>query len=176
MYPRVTVHHTRLPRAPGHAGPARFGSSAAAWCPSKSGDEAGRDDSTRLPPESPGPHRDAPTPAPSDDRATFVSPVVRVRTRDPVLGPLPIGLQAWQRPSDRFITHQTLRHPLLVTHGRRQGQCPHPCGLAVEPRRLLQKVLEAFTLGGIQYECASFGTIRRLLQALHPLVLKARMT
>ena len=43
-------------------------------------------------------------PARSADRATVFSRVLRVRTREPVFGPLPIGPQALQRPADRFIT------------------------------------------------------------------------
>src|SRR5262249_23583009 len=74
--------------------------------------------------------------------------------------------------ADRFITHQALRDALLITHLRRQGQRPHPCGLAVEARRLMQEMLEAFTLGSVQHRFDRLWTVRLLLQARHTLDVK----
>ena len=151
MCPRVRAHSTRPLWAPGRGGQARFGSSVVAWHLSKYGGWAGRDGSTRPHPESPKPSRHAATPARSSDRATFFSRIVRIGTRDPVFRPLPIGLQPLEGAADRFITQQALRHALLIAHFRRQSQRPHPRGLAIEARRLMQEMLEAVTVGGIQH-------------------------
>jgi hypothetical protein len=75
--------------------------------------------------------------------------------------------------ANRFITQQALRHALLITHFRRQSQRPHPCGFAIEARRLMQEMLEAGTAGGIKHRCDGLGAIRLLPQALHALGVKS---
>src|SRR4029450_1406843 len=114
------------------------------------GDWAGRGGSTRLHPASPRPSRHAATPGRSDDRATFFSCVVWIRTRDPVFGPLPIGPQALQRPADGFITHTPPGHTLVMAHLCGQGECPDARGLAIGTRGLMQDMLELLTLGSVE--------------------------
>ena len=148
MYPRVTAHNTRPLWARGRAGLARFGPGGRACRLSTYGDWAGRGGSTRLHPESPRPSRHAATPGRSDDRATFFSCVVRIRTRDPVFGPLPIGPQALQGPADGFITQTPCGHALFMAHLGGQGERPEARGLAIGARGLMQDMLELLTLGG----------------------------
>jgi hypothetical protein len=163
VYPRVTAHNTRLLWARDHAGPARFGAGAMASRLSRYGGRAGPDGSTTLHPESLRPSRDAATPTRSGDRATFFSCVVRIRTRDPVLRPFPVGPQALQRPADGFITHTPRGHPLLVAHLGGQGKRPDTRGLAIGARRLMQDMLETLTRGGVQGRLDALGP-RRLLR------------
>ena len=126
MYPRVTAHNTPPLWARGRAGPARFGPGVGACRLSRYGGWAGPGGSTRPHPESPRPSRDAPTPARSGDRATFFSRVVRIRTRDPVFGPLPIGPQPLQGPADGFITQTGARSRLAHGTPGRPGRASRP--------------------------------------------------
>ena len=129
MYPPVTAHNTPPLWALGRGGPARFGSSAVACRRSRYGDEVGRGGSTTPHPETPRPSQDAPTPVRSSDHATFFSRVVRIRTRDPVFRPLPIGLKPLESAADRFITQQALRHALRIAHLSRRASVHTPVGL-----------------------------------------------
>jgi len=165
--PHGTAPNTRRPGALGRGGPARFGARATAWRLSRDGDGAEQDGSTRLHPGTPRPSQGAPTPARSSDHATFFARVLWLRTREPVLRPLPIGLQPLESPADRFITHQAFRDALRRAHLRRQGQRPAPRGLALEARRLRQDRLEAFPCGGIQPGGDGLRTRRLLLHARH---------
>ena len=111
-------------------------------------------------------------PARSSERATFFSHVVRLRTRDPVFRSLPIGLKTFESTSNRFIPDQALRHTLGRAHVSRQGQRPHARGLAIEARRLMPDVLEAFTRANVQHGRDCFGTMRLPFQALSPLLVQ----
>ena len=162
MYPPVTAHNTQPPWALGRAGPARFGAGARAYRLSRYGGWAGPAGSTRLHPESPKPIRDAAPPARSDDRATFFSRILRIRTRDPVFGPFPIGPQALQRPANGFITHTSRGHALFMAHLGGQGERPDARGLAIGARRLMQKMLETLTIIGVQCWLHTLGPCRLL--------------
>src|SRR4029453_291498 len=129
---------------------------------STSGGWAGRGGSTRPHPESPRPSRHAATPGRSDDRATFFSCVVRIRTRHPVFRPLPIGPQTVQGPADRFITQTPLRDALLVANLGSQRERPEARGLARGARGLMQDMLELLTLGGGEGWHHTLGPRRRL--------------
>ena len=78
-----------------------------------------------------------------------------------------------ESPADSFITQQTLRHALLIAHLRRQGQRPYPRGLVVGARRLMQDMLEAVTVGGIQHGATVFGRVDCFSKLAMPRVLKA---
>ena len=172
MCRRVTAHNTPEPWALGRDGLAHFGSSAAAWQLSRYARWAGRDGSPRPHPATPRPMQDGPTPVRSGDRATFFSCVLGIRTSDPVFRPLPIGLQLFDSTADGFIAPQALGHAVRIAHLRRQGQRPHPRGLALGAWRLMQAMLEAVTIGGIQRWRDGLRTIRLLPQALHALGVK----
>ena len=101
---------------------------------------------------------------------------MRIRTRDPVLRPLPIGLKPLEGTADRFITQQTLRHAWLRAHRRRQSQRPQPRGLAIEARRLMQNVLETFTAAASSTGLTVFGRFDCFSKPATPRVFKARMT
>jgi hypothetical protein len=167
VYPPVTTPNTRPLWALGRADLARFGSSATAWRLSRSGGWAGRGGSPTPHPGTPRPSQGAPTRVQSSGRAAFFSRVVRIRTRDPVFRSFPIGLKPFEGPANGFITHQVLSHPLLIAHFSRQGQGPHPRGLAIETRRLRQEMLETVTARGIQHGLNGLRTMRLLRQALH---------
>jgi hypothetical protein len=174
VYPRVTAHNTRPPWALGRADPARFGAGARAYRLARYGGWAGQDGSTRLHPERPKPIRDAAPPARSDDRATFFSRVLRIRTRDPGFGPFPIGPQALQRSADGFITHTACGHALFMAHLGGQGERPDARGLAIGARRLMQNMLEALTTGGVQCRLHALGPCRLLGHACQATRMKGR--
>src|SRR5262249_29558315 len=89
------------------------------------------------------------------------------RARDPVFRPLPTGVKPLEGSADAFITQHTLRDALLIAYLSRQAQRPHPGGLAIEARRLMQEMLEAVTGRGVQHGLGSLWPIRLLRQALH---------
>jgi hypothetical protein len=148
VYPRVRAHNTQPLWARSRAGLAHFGPGVKVGRLSTYGDWAGRGGSTRLHPERPRPSRHAATPGRSADHATFFSCIVRIRTRDPVFGPFPIGPQAVQGPADGFITQTPRGHTLLMAHLGREGERPEARGLAIGAWGLMQDMLELLTLGG----------------------------
>src|SRR5262245_25426206 len=160
------------PWAPGHDGPAHFGASGVACRLSRSGGWAAPSGSTTPHPESRRPSRDAPRPGRSGDHATFFSRVLRIRTRDPVFGALPMSPQALQRSADAFLTQTPLRHPLLMANLGGEGQCPYPGGLAIGARRLMQDMLETLTVDGVQYGLNALRTMRVPHQTFHALPVK----
>ena len=105
------------------------GASAAAGPRSRHAGWAGRGGSTRPPPESPSPTRDALPLVRSGDHATCVARVLRSRTRAPVFRPLP-------------LTPTPLRHALLMAHLHGQRERPHARRLAIGAWRLRQEMLE----------------------------------
>jgi hypothetical protein len=169
---RVTAHNTRPLGALGHGGPAHFGSSAAACPLSRHAGWAGRGGSTRPPPASPSPTREALPPGRSGDHAPFFSRGLRIRAGEPGFSPLPMGPQALQRPADRFITHTPLRHALLMAHLSGQSERPHARGLAIGTWRLRQDRLETLAVGSVQGRCAALGPRRLLRHASQPLGMK----
>src|SRR5207244_2391911 len=112
----VTAPNTPWPWALGRDGLAHFGSGAAACPLSRRAGWVGPSGSTRPHPESLTPSRDGLTPARSGDLATFFSRVVWSRARDPVFGPLPIGLKPLESPADAFITPQARGHAVRIAY------------------------------------------------------------
>ena len=176
MCPRVTAHNTRPLWARGRAGPARFGAGVRACRLSTSGGWAGRGGSTTLHPESPRPSRHAATPGRSGDRATFFSCVVRIRARDPVFRPLPMGPQALQGPADGFITQTPRSHALLMAHLGGQGERPDARGLAIGARGLMQDMLERSHVGAVKVGTTLLGRVDCFATHARPVVLKAWRT
>jgi hypothetical protein len=172
VYQCVTAHNMPQPWALGLGGPAHFGASGAACRLSRYGGWAEPSGSTTPHPESQRPSRDARRPRRSGNHATFFSRVLRIRTRDPVFGTLPIGPQALQRSAEAFLTQTSLRHPLLMADLGGEGQCPHPGGLTIGARRLMQDMLETLTVDGVQYRLNALRTIRVPHQTLHTLPVK----
>jgi hypothetical protein len=176
VYPRVIAHNTQPLWARGRAGLARFGPGVKVGRLSTYGGWAGRGGSTRLHPESPRPSRHAATPGRSADHATFFSCVVRIRTRDPVFGPLPVGPQAVQGPADAFITQTPRGHALFMAHLGSEGERPDARGLAIGAWGLMQDMLELLTLGAVKVGTALLGRVECLAMHARPVVLKAWMT
>ena len=148
MSPRVIAPNTRPLGARDRAGPARFGRGVRACRRSTAGGWAGRGGSPRLHPASPRPSRPGAPPARSADHATFLSCVVRLRTRDPVFGPLPVGPQAVHGPADAFLPQTPRGHAWFLAHLGGEGERPEACGLARAARGLRQDRLERLTLEG----------------------------
>ena len=162
MCQRVTAHNTPPLGALDRYGPAHFGADAAAHRLARGADGAAPGGSTRLRPESPRPSPDAPLLRLSGDHATFFARVLRIRTGNPVFGALPMRPQTLQRPADTFLTQVSRGDALLLADLGGQSERPHPRGLVIGARRLVQHMLEPLTVGGIEDGRNALGA-RRLL-------------
>jgi len=104
-------------------------------------------------------------PVVSGDPVPFCSSILRIRTRDPVLGPLPVCAKALDRPTDGLITEQSCRQTLFVADLGSQRECPPPCGLAKGTRGLMQQVPQPLARSRVQRGLGTFGAVRLLRQA-----------
>jgi hypothetical protein len=85
-----------------------------------------------------------------------------------------MGPQAVQRPADGFIAQPSRGHALVMTHLGGQGERPDARGLAIGARRLMQTMLEALTIGGVQGRLHALGPCRWLGHAGQAARIKGR--
>src|SRR5512144_2555370 len=87
----------------------------------------------------------------------FLAGVRRVRTGDPVLGPLPAHAQALQRASDRLGTDGSIGQALLVAALGGQSQGPEAGGLAEVAGTAVEQFAESLIALGVQDRACRVG-------------------
>src|SRR5207302_416314 len=105
---RATARNRPTPWAPGRLCRRPAPPAAAACRRSRRAGWVGQSARTRLRPRSPTPIPGGLWRGELAGRATFFSSIVRVGTGNPVLGPLPVGLEALERLPNGFMTDRLL--------------------------------------------------------------------